>query len=207
MLLSILVILAYLLGSIPTSVWVGKYFYNIDVREHGSGNAGATNTMRVLGWKAGVPVLLFDALKGWMAVMLILFTNIDSSTPTYINIKILLGIVAVIGHIFPIYVGFRGGKGVATLLGMVIAITPIPAIIAFGIFSVVLLLTKYVSAGSITAGISYPIMIFTAFNYNSMVLNILSILIAVLLVITHRKNIERLIKGEESKAGFLVKKK
>ena len=121
----ILILTAYLIGSLPFAVWVGKLFYGIDVREFGSGNAGATNVFRVLGKKAGIPVLLLDVVKGIVAVALAHFSDFTSHTTPLINYQIAIGIAAVIGHIFPLFAGFRGGKGVATLLGVAMAIQPV----------------------------------------------------------------------------------
>ncbi len=124
-----ILIFAYLIGSIPTSVWIGKSFFNTDVREHGSRNAGSTNAIRVLGWKAGLTVLIIDIFKGWLAVNLIHLTNYYiPETGDFIEFQLLLGIAAILGHIFPVYVGFRGGKGVATLFGLVLAINPEPTL-------------------------------------------------------------------------------
>ena len=205
----ILVILAsYLLGSIPTSVWVGRVFYNKDIRDYGSGNAGASNTFRVLGKKAGIPVLIFDIFKGWAAVKLIFFTNIYlPGTGDYINLQLALGVAALIGHIFPIYVGFKGGKGVATLFGAVIAIEPTTSIIAISIFIISLLITKYVSLSSMIAGFSFPILIIVVFKETNISLVIFSMVIAILLLFTHQKNIERLLAREESKANLKIKKR
>src|SRR5687768_13215686 len=119
---------AYLLGSIPSAVWIGKRFYGIDVREFGSGNAGATNTFRVLGKKAGIPVLLIDIFKGWLAVQLAYLSSYRIDSVEFVNLELVLGIAALIGHIFPVYVGFRGGKGIATLLGVVIGVHPYAAL-------------------------------------------------------------------------------
>lgn len=203
----LLPVTAYLLGSIPTSVWVGKWFFGIDVREHGSGNAGATNTIRVLGWKAGGPVFLVDALKGFAAASLVVFTNIQSGTNTYVNLQLAFGFCALIGHVFPIFANFKGGKGVATLLGVVIALSPIPAAMAFGVFLAILFAFQYVSLGSMIAGISFPFIIFFLFPESAFSLKIAAIVMALILIATHRKNISRLLKGEESKASFLYKKK
>lgn len=207
LLIILLPLTAYLLGSIPTSIWIGRMFYNIDVREHGSGNAGATNTIRVLGWKAGGPVFLIDALKGYAATNLIVFTTYEAGTNMFVNIQLLLGFCALIGHVFPVFAGFKGGKGVATLLGVVIALSPVPAAMAFGVFLLILLMFKYVSLGSIIAGISFPLIIFFAFPYSPISLKVASIIMALILIVTHRKNILRLINGDESKASFLFKKK
>jgi glycerol-3-phosphate acyltransferase PlsY len=201
------IVVAYLLGSIPTAVWVGKLFYRIDVREHGSGNAGATNTFRVLGVKAGIPVLLFDIIKGWLAVQVsfcvqpyLLLSNDD-----YISFQLALGIASLLGHIFPIYVGFRGGKGVATLLGLVIAVHPWSALVAIIIFLISLFSTKYVSLSSMIAGLSFPVLIIVVFETTTISLVIFSMVIAVLLLFTHQKNIERLLAREESKAKLKVR--
>lgn len=206
--ISVLFIISYLIGSIPTSIWVGKIFFNIDIREHGSGNAGATNVMRVLGLKTGIPVLIFDIFKGWAAVQIInFFPGFEQGTDTFINIKVISGIFAVIGHIYPVYAGFRGGKGVATIFGVLLAIHPLSTICAAGIFFVSLLLTKYVSISSIFAGLSFPVWIIIVFKSPFFYLRVFSVVVAVLLIITHSKNIRKLIKGEENKATFLFKQK
>jgi glycerol-3-phosphate acyltransferase PlsY len=206
---TIAMILAYLIGSIPTSVWIGRIFYNIDVRTKGSGNAGATNTIRVLGLKAGVPVLLIDVFKGWLAVFIAhLFYVETGKFPDLIDLKIMLAIAAVIGHVFPVYVGFKGGKGIATLLGIGIALYPLGALIALGIFIIVFLSTRYVSLGSIVATVTFPITeIIILGNDQYISLNLLAILVAVFGPIMHRKNIRRLLKGEESRFSFKNKKK
>lgn len=197
--------MAYLLGSIPTSIWIGKAFYNIDVREFGSGNAGATNTFRVLGKKAGIPVLIIDILKGTAAVSLSFLSGFHTNTPFFTNFQIGLGIAALIGHIFPVFAGFRGGKGVATILGVVICITPVSCSVALLIFLFVLFTTRYVSLGSILAGISYPLILNLGMHNTDVVLTVFSILTAVLLVITHRKNIIRLINKQEARVNIYNK--
>lgn len=202
-----IVILAYLLGSIPSSVWLGRMLYGIDVREHGSGNAGTTNTMRVLGPKAGIPVFFIDVLKGFIAVNLIHLTGYYiPHTGDFVDFQLLLGIAAILGHIFPIYVGFRGGKGVATLFGIILAIDPYPTLICLGIFVLTLVLTRYVSLSSMVAGFAFPIMVIIVFKTTTPSLVIFSIIISILLLFTHQKNIERLIKHEESKANFRKKR-
>ncbi len=202
------IIVAYLLGSIPSSVWIGRIFYGIDIREHGSGNAGTTNTFRVMGVKAGIPVLIFDVFKGWAAVKLIYFSNYYiPQSGDYVNIELLLGLAALIGHIFPVYVGFKGGKGVATLLGIVVAIHPYSALISAVIFIILLLSTRYVSLSSMLAGFSFPILIIVIFKTTTISLIIFSLIIAVLLLFTHQRNIERLFAKEESKANLKIKKK
>jgi glycerol-3-phosphate acyltransferase PlsY len=202
----IFIFLAYLIGSIPTSVWIGRIFYGIDIREYGSGNAGATNTFRILGKKAGIPVLIFDVFKGWLAVYIIHFTNIYfPQTDNFINFKLMLGIAAVIGHIFPIYVKFKGGKGVATLLGMVLGVHPEAALICAGIFLISLIITKYVSLSSIISGVAFPILVIIVFKTTVLSLCIFSLVIPILLLFTHQKNIERLIRKEECKAKIFKK--
>jgi len=199
-------VLSYLLGSIPTSVWIGKAFYGIDIREHGSGNAGATNTFRVLGKKAGIPVFAFDVFKSFFASKLVIFfPYLIAGTPHYVNLQLLFGISAVIGHIFPIYVGFKGGKDVASLLGLALAIAPIPAFAAFAVFILTLLVTKYVSLSSLMAGFTFPIVIILITKTTIVSLMFFSVLFSVLLVLTHKKNIERLLRKEENKA-YLFKR-
>lgn len=198
---------AYLLGSIPTAVWIGKYFYNIDVREYGSGNAGATNVFRVLGKKAGIPVLLIDVLKGFVAVSLANSSDYTVGSNQFINLQLVLGIASLVGHIFPIFASFRGGKGIATLLGIILAILPFAAFISIGIFIIVLLVSSYVSLGSMTAAVAFPIIVILGFKTTTPSLIIFSILIAIMVLITHQKNIERLLRREESKAKLINKKK
>jgi len=198
---------AYLLGSIPSAVWIGKALYGIDVREYGSGNAGATNTFRVLGKKAGIPVLLLDILKGYLALQLVLLVgNYLPGTQQYINFKLPLGIAALLGHIFPVFAGFRGCKGVATLLGILVGVQPVAAIICTIIFLVMLIATGYVSLGSISAAIAYPFIIMLVLNETIPTVNIFAMSVAILVLITHQKNIERLLRGSESKVAFLRKK-
>jgi glycerol-3-phosphate acyltransferase PlsY len=196
----ILVLIAYLLGSIPTSVWVGKTFFRIDIREHGSGNAGATNTIRVLGWKAGLPVFIFDVFKGWLAVSLADFFMADLVIPeNLVFFKISLAAAVVLGHVFPVFAGFRGGKGVATLLGVGMALYPVTVWIVLGVFIAVLLLSGYVSLGSVMGAILFPFIDYFLLHQESAWLTGLSILVAIFIPITHRKNIRRLLKGEETR--------
>ncbi|MBL4678062.1 MAG: glycerol-3-phosphate 1-O-acyltransferase PlsY, partial [Mucilaginibacter sp.] len=163
-------ILAYLFGSIPTAVWIGQAFYNIDVREYGSGNAGATNTFRVLGKKAGIPVMLLDILKGWTATNLAYIVGVSTTgafhSVGFTNLQLALGIAAVMGHLFPVFAGFRGGKGIATLFGMILAINLPAALLCVSVFIVTLLITRYVSLSSILAGFVYPIGITFVFHVN-----------------------------------------
>ncbi len=202
----LLIIVAYLLGSIPSAVWIGKHFYGIDVREHGSHNAGATNTLRVLGKKAALAVFAIDILKGFAAVMLAHFSSYENGSDALFNFKIALVAAAVIGHIFPIFAGFRGGKGVATLAGAVAGVYPPAVGLCLLVFIIVLMLTHYVSLSSMTAGVAFPIFIIFVFGERSTSLVIFSCVIAILLLITHRKNIGRLIHHTESKT-YLGKRK
>ena len=196
-------LLAYLLGSIPTAVWVGKIFYGVDVRNEGSGNAGATNTIRVLGVKAGIPVIVIDILKGYFAVWLMQYFLLANWSPdSIIYYKIAAGLLAVIGHTLPIFAGFRGGKGVATLLGFGIALYGWAVGISVLLFILVVSLTRYVSLGSILAGIAFPLVVIFYFKITNPGLVVVSIFAALFLLWTHRKNIERLVKGTENKFYF-----
>lgn len=199
-------LIAYLVGSIPSAVWIGKYFYGIDVREYGSGNAGATNTFRVLGKKAGIPVLLIDVFKGWLAVNMAYLTDYRIGSVQFVNFQLVLGVAALLGHIFPVYAGFRGGKGIATLLGIILAVHPQAALLSIAVFIAVLLVSKYVSLGSIIAAMSFPVIIIVVFKAEIPSLVIFSLIIAVLVLITHQKNIERLLRREESKTKLIKKK-
>lgn len=201
-------IVAYLYGSIPTAIWIGKAFYGIDVREYGSGNAGATNTFRILGKKAGIPVLIIDILKGFTATNLVYFVgNYTPGTVQFTNFQLVLGVTAVVGHIFPVFAGFRGGKGIATLFGMILAVHPISALISCGVFVIMLFITHYVSFSSMVASFMFPIIMILFFHENVTRTQVLfAISVCILVMITHQKNIERLMKGKESKARFFRKK-
>jgi len=191
---------AYLLGSIPSAVWAGRLFHGIDVREHGSGNAGATNVIRVLGWKTGIPVLLFDMAKGFLAAMLPrLFNLAPPDSAMLVNLQIFTGLMAITGHIFPVFAGFRGGKGVAAMFGILLAIHPPVTLLCLGVFLVFFLSTGIVSIGSMAAGIAFPIFLLTFFKTPSVFFRIFSVVVAVALLVTHRKNIQRLLKGEEKR--------
>ena len=197
------ILLAYLTGAFPSAVWVGKTFYKIDVREFGSGNAGATNTFRVLGKKAGIPVLFMDIFKGWLAVNYLNFlSEIPSAIESQFEIQLVFGIAAVIGHLFPVYTGFRGGKGIATMMGLLIGLHPLAAVCSFGVFVVVFLYSKYVSLGSVLASLAFPIIVILFFNSTNSSLNLFAIFVPILSLITHQKNIERLVRGEETKVKF-----
>ena len=199
-------ILSYLIGSIPFSIIAGKLLKGIDVREFGSGNAGATNTFRVLGKKAGIPVLLLDVFKGYIAVNLVWYTSYIPFSEIYINLQLTFGIAAVLGHVFPIYVGFRGGKGVATLLGFMLALFPQAAIISIVIFILTLLFSKYVSLSSIFAGLFFPFGVYYLSHTVVPTMMIFAVFVPILLIATHQRNIERIIRGNENKVSLKKKK-
>jgi glycerol-3-phosphate acyltransferase PlsY len=193
-------LLAYLMGSIPTAVWIGKIFYDIDVREFGSGNAGATNTFRVLGKKAGIPVLLFDVLKGYGAVQLAGWMgDLSPGSDALVNLQLSLGMAAFLGHLFPVYEGFRGGKGVATLLGIVLALHWSSALLSISCFLVVFFISGYVSLASISAALFFPVSLAAIFQVNQPTLVLFGFTVSIVLLITHQKNIERLLKRKESR--------
>jgi glycerol-3-phosphate acyltransferase PlsY len=193
-------VLAYLLGSIPSAVWIGKRFHNIDVREHGSGNAGTTNTIRVLGWTTGIPVLLIDIAKGWLASMLPVFFHLAvRGSALMTNLQLIAGIIAIIGHIFPVFAGFRGGKGVATVFGVFLALQPLLTICVMGVFLTVLFITGIVSVSSMSAGVSFPVLLFVFFDTPSVLFKIFAIIVGAALLVTHRENIRRIWRGEEKK--------
>lgn len=219
-LLAIIVILSYLAGSIPTSIIVTKAAKGIDIRQHGSGNAGGTNVMRVLGWKHGLLVILFDVLKGAFAVVVIArlhygplpFVNV-SPFDDFTLVQIIAGIAAVIGHVWTIFAGFKGGKGIATALGMLLMLVTIDMLIAIGVFLVVVSISRYVSLGSLMGAISIPISLVLRENvfqehisgYATLLPFI--IFVTVLVIYTHRKNVVRLLNGTENKLSFKKKTK
>ncbi|MGG9972389.1 glycerol-3-phosphate 1-O-acyltransferase PlsY [Ferruginibacter sp. SUN002] len=200
----LLIVLAYLIGSIPTALIISKSFFGVDIRDYGSGNMGATNTFRVLGTKYGIIVMIFDILKGMLAVALYNFL------PHYLhndwdktNLMVGLGLASVLGHIFPIFAQFKGGKGVATLFGMILAVQPVIAISCVGVFLAVLYLTRYVSLSSILAGLSLPICVLWIWNDDVIIYRIFAVLVAVLIVLTHQKNIIKILRGSESRVPIL----
>ncbi len=200
----LLILLAYLIGSIPTSVWVSKQFFDIDIRDYGSGNAGATNTYRVLGPKWGTFVMVVDMVKGIIAVKLaLLLPEYADSEVNLQNLQTGLGLAAVVGHIFPIWADFRGGKGIATLFGLVLGISPWTALSCVAIFTVVLYLTRFVSLSSILASIAFPFFILVIFNVENPIYRTFAIAVALMVLLTHQKNIGRLLKGNESKVPIL----
>ena len=195
---------AYLIGAVPTALWVGKAYFGIDIREHGSGNSGATNTFRVLGKKPGSVVMAVDIFKGWTATSLVGFLIIFNAIPAdyIVPCQLLYGFLAVIGHVYPVYAGFKGGKGVATLLGMVLAIYPGVAFICLGIFLIVLLISKYVSLSSMVAAVSFPLLMLLPWfrpEHSEGLLLGFGAFVALLVIYTHRKNISRIRQGTESR--------
>ncbi|QJW87889.1 glycerol-3-phosphate 1-O-acyltransferase PlsY [Spirosoma taeanense] len=200
-------VLAYLLGSIPTAVWYGQGFFGIDIRQYGSGNAGATNTFRVLGKRAGTIVMLVDVLKGYTAaIMSTLLWYFDVITINEIlTFKIVFGLVAVIGHLYPLFAKFKGGKGVATLLGMVLATHPEMAAVCIGIFLLVVIASQYVSLGSILAALAFPVLLLLQVfgQQESPLLIVFGFIMFLLVVLTHQKNISRLLRGEESRTVLI----
>ncbi|MEQ8243337.1 glycerol-3-phosphate 1-O-acyltransferase PlsY [Fulvivirga sp.] len=204
------IFLAYILGSIPTAVWFGKMMYGIDVREHGSGNPGATNTFRVLGKRAGTIVMLADIIKGMLAtsvaVLLLRLNLIEEQN--LVTFKLIFGVVAVFGHIFSVFLNFKGGKGVATLLGMMIAIHYEVALLCIVVFLISLIVTKYVSLSSIISALAFPtfLLFIPRFKTNEPLLIIFGFFLFIIIVWTHHKNIKRIAVGEESKT-YLVKTK
>ena len=198
------IVFAYLIGSIPTAVWISRYFFGVDIRDYGSGNAGATNTFRVLGSKWGCIVMSVDVLKGVIA------TSLYIVLPFYMhnewdrtNLMVGLGLAAVVGHIFPLWADFRGGKGVATLFGMILAIQPLVALYCVGVFLLCLYLTRFVSLSSILASIAFAILILFIFNEKEPLYRAFAIAVALLVILTHQKNISRLLRGSESKIPIL----
>jgi len=202
--LAILLVLSYLLGAFPSSVVYGKLFRGVDIRKQGSGNAGGTNAWRVLGWQVGLPVMLTDVVKGALASVLIARIPLGPLPFEFSTVALLCGLAAVLGHVFPIYIGFRGGKGVATAAGMLVVNAPIPVACALGVFALMLFLFGKVSLGSILAAVSLPISVFFIDRFTSIDYPVLLMALTIGLVLfimhTHRSNIRRLVKGEEK--GF-----
>lgn len=202
----LLIILAYLIGSIPTAIWISRGFFKIDIRDYGSGNSGATNTYRVLGPKWGTIVMAIDMLKGVIATslyILIPFYLDNNNVWDRTNFMVGLGLASVLGHIFPIWADFRGGKGVATLFGMILAIQPLVALYCVGVFLLVLYLTRFVSLSSILASIAFAVMILFIFKEKEPLYQAFAIAVTLMVILTHQKNISRLIKGNESKVPIL----
>lgn len=205
--IAIVLVAAYLLGSLPSAVLVGKLFYNTDVREHGSGNAGATNTFRVLGKKAGLIVFIVDFVKGYLAASLpiLLLTFLYTSLST-VQLQLLCGLCAVIGHILPVFAGFRGGKGVATTFAVFMAVFPLSASICALVFFLLLLLFHFVSLGSIISVILFIPLSVLLYHEKSLLSVVLMLAYSIVIVIMHRQNIMRLASGTENKM-YLFKTK
>ena len=214
--IAVIVTLSYLIGSIPTSIIVARRFRGIDIRQHGSGNAGGTNVIRVLGWKAGVFVILMDMAKGLFATIVIarlMYGSMpfDNKTPfdDFTVVQIMAGCAAILGHVWTLFAGFRGGKGIATAGGMLIGVAPVEVAVAFGVFFVVFLISHYVSLGSLSAAVAFPLTMF--FRENVFMVNVegyhtlifFSIGISLLIIYTHRTNIRRLIKGTENRIATI----
>lgn len=207
MLLLLVVLLGYIIGSIPTSVWVGKAFHGCDIREHGSKNAGATNTFRVLGKRSGWFVLIVDVSKGVLAATLPrLFSNAGFTENEFLILQLCGSFSAVFGHVFPVFAGFRGGKGVATSLGIVIGINPYAAMVCLIIFLTVFLSSRYVSLGAITASLCFPFISYFMIHKDARIMIIFTIVLGALVILAHRKNIDRLLKGQENKMNLFSKK-
>jgi len=198
-----MITIAYLVGSIPTAIIYGKIFRGIDIREHGSGNAGATNVFRVMGWKSGLIVLLIDITKGLIATLFIYKIAINSVPFEPVLIQIIAGLSAVFGHIWTIFAGFKGGKGVGTGAGMIIGIIPEAVLAALIIFIITVGLTRFVSLGSVLASITIPFYLFFKkifFQGNiSKPIMLFALFIPILIIYTHRSNIVRLLNGTENK--------
>ena len=200
----LLIAIAYFIGSIPTAIIISKSFFGIDIREYGSGNSGATNTFRILGPKWGTMVMMVDVIKGIAATSLyILLPYYLTSEWDRTNFMVGLGLAAVLGHIFPIWADFRGGKGVATLFGMILAIQPVVAVCCVDVFLLVLYVTRFVSLSSILASVAFAVFILFIFNEKEPLYRAFAICVAMLVILTHQKNITRLLRGSESKVPIL----
>lgn len=210
------IIACYLIGAIPFGIIVSKIFRGFDIRTQGSGNMGSTNAFRVLGWKLGLLVQVLDIAKGIGAIVLasFLFSGLPFHNATPFQditiFRIIAGVSAVLGHIFTVFAGFKGGKGISTAAGMLIGIAPIELAVAFGAFLLVVTLSGYVSLGSVIAAVIFPFTMFLRENafgvditgYHTLI--IFSILLSVLLIYTHRMNIQRLIEKRENRFDKLL---
>ncbi|MFS8501128.1 MAG: glycerol-3-phosphate 1-O-acyltransferase PlsY [Caldicoprobacter sp.] len=190
--LFILIIIGYLLGSIPSSFIAGKIARNIDIRQYGSGNAGATNVLRVLGLKAAIPVFLADVLKGVLATLIGRWMVGETGAA-------LAGFAAIVGHNWPVFLNFRGGKGIATSFGVLLVLFPLISFILFVAGVIVIAITKYVSLGSITAAVLFPILL-AIFGYGWKIV-LFGVAVGGLALYRHRSNISRLLEGKENKLG------
>ena len=208
MLLLTIILLGYLIGSIPTAVWVGKAFHGIDIREHGSKNAGATNTFRVLGKRSGWFVLIVDVSKGILAACLPHFFSylLEGYKDEFLILQLCGSFSAVFGHVFPVFANFRGGKGVATSLGIVIGINPYAALVCLTIFLVIFLSSRYVSLGAIISALCFPFVSYFMIQEDARIMIVFTVVLGVMVILAHRKNIDRLWKGEENKMNLFAKK-
>ena len=200
----LLIPLAYIIGSFSGAISLGKLFYGVDVRDYGSKNPGANNVQRVLGWQPALFVFVFDILKGVAAVSLVRLTSLEQGTNLYVITQIVLGTASVAGHIFPLFFGFKGGKGVATLTGVLWAIHPPAVLICFSVFLVAFAITRYVSFSAIIGITLFPFfvnLIFGEFGQEgvTITLRLFSIAVAVIIWLTHLSNIKRIISGTEEK--------
>jgi glycerol-3-phosphate acyltransferase PlsY len=189
-------IACYLLGAVPTSYLAGRLFRGIDLREHGSRNLGATNLYRVLGWRYAVPVGLLDAAKGLVPVLV--FAPRVSSSELF---ALICGLVAVVGHVFSVFVGFKGGKGVATAAGVMLGLTPAALGVAVLVWAALVYLTGYVSVGSIAAAAIFPVAVYLLEPPDRPAMLWLDVAVAAAIVWLHRGNIQRLLKGTENRFG------
>lgn len=210
--LIVVLVLSYIVGSIPGSLWSSKLLYGIDVREYGSGNAGATNTFRVVGWQAGVVATIVDMGKGAFAAGLLPLWTPFGPFPTFgmtaeqgVIVALLCGLAAVTGHMFPIFARFQGGKGVNTAAGILLALTPITTLLTMAVFAAVLLSSRYVSLASITAAVAFPSLVAVRkylFGADlSVSLLVFGILVAAAIIIAHQSNIGRLLQGNENRVS------
>jgi glycerol-3-phosphate acyltransferase PlsY len=192
-------LLAYLLGSIPSAVWLGKWLHGIDVREHGSKNAGATNSFRVLGKRTGIMVLVLDVSKGVLSMMVCMLLLKQTESMIY---QMVSAGICVLGHVFPVFAGFRGGKGVATSLGVFLGLNPLTALTCILVFLLVFMATRYVSLSSITAAFLLPFISFFIYHQEAIEVIYFNIILSLIVILAHHKNIKRLIAGEEQRMNF-----
>ncbi|MBN1780491.1 glycerol-3-phosphate 1-O-acyltransferase PlsY [bacterium] len=203
--LVVIIVLGYLAGSVPTAIITSRVLMKDDIRNHGSRNAGATNVFRIMGWKPALFVVLVDMAKGLLAVLFVSKIVIDPVPWDMPLIRVLAGVAAIVGHIWTVFAGFRGGKGVGTAFGVLVALIPVPALTALVLWIVLVLTTRYVSVGSMTAALSLPVtMLCQRHLFHTPVPDLyfwIGTVIALLIVFTHRANIGRLIRGEENRFG------
>ena len=216
--LILILVLSYLVGSIPGSLWVGKWIYNVDLRKHGSGNPGATNAYRILGWKAGLLSTIVDMGKGFVAAGVIANLRWDalpaflSGSQGWLLLALFAGIAAVLGHMFPIFARFKGGKGVNTAAGVLLAVTPLNMLFSFIAFCLVLWGTRYVSLSSMAAAVTYPVSLVLqkyVFNQSGIETSLLifGVVLALVIVVAHRSNIKRLLAGTENRISWVSRPK